>query len=52
MTPLQLNIPLDTSKHTFKLVDLGNSILKYDVVHDALGVICIKTSNAHANWEA
>jgi hypothetical protein len=39
---------LKTQSNKNSIIDMGNQILKYDVIHDALEVIYNKTSNAHA----
>jgi hypothetical protein len=37
-------------KWKFKKVDLGNSSLKYDVIHDALKVICNTNLKRSSNF--
>ena len=40
---VELSTPPNAIKQKLKKWDWGNSILKYNVIHDALKVICNKT---------
>ena len=42
--------PLSTIKYKFIELDLGNLILNYDIIHDALKVICNKNLKRPRNF--
>ena len=47
---VELLTPSNAIKYKFKKVELGNIILKYEVIHDALEVICNKNVKHPLNF--